>query len=54
MLSCCLAYVSEKIQGEKAKFGLNINHDAGFVHLLITYKDTDEHFRIAVNAGNKK
>lgn len=31
-----------------------LNHDAGIVDDLITYKVTDEHFRIVVNAGNRE
>nr|AAW49997.1 hypothetical protein FTT0407 [synthetic construct] len=43
-----------KLQENKAQYGCMLNHDAGIVDDLITYKVTDEHFRIVVNAGNRE
>ncbi|MDE4965492.1 glycine cleavage system aminomethyltransferase GcvT, partial [Francisella tularensis subsp. holarctica] len=43
-----------KLLENKAQYGCMLNHEAGIVDDLITYKVTDEHFRIVFNAGNRE
>lgn len=43
-----------KLQENKAQYGCMLNHHAGIVDDLITYKVNAEHFRIVVNAGNRE
>ena len=38
----------------KAQYGCMLNHQAGIIDDLITYKVSQEHFRIVVNAGNRE
>lgn len=45
--------VAKLIDG-KAMYGCMLNHEAGIVDDLITYKVNSEHFRIVVNAGNRE
>lgn len=43
-----------KLANNKAQYGCMLNHEAGIVDDLITYKVNQEHFRIVVNAGNRE
>ena len=43
-----------KLQENKAQYGCMLNHNAGIVDDLITYKVDAEHFRIVVNASNRE
>ncbi|QIV94386.1 glycine cleavage system aminomethyltransferase GcvT [Allofrancisella frigidaquae] len=43
-----------KLESNQAQYGCMLNHEAGIVDDLITYKIDSEHFRIVVNAGNRE
>ena len=43
-----------KLVSSKAQYGCMLNHEAGIVDDLITYKIDSESFRIVVNAGNRE
>jgi aminomethyltransferase len=43
-----------KLLSNKAQYGCMLNHEAGIVDDLITYKIDEENFRIVVNAGNRE
>ncbi|KEI36023.1 aminomethyltransferase (glycine cleavage system T protein) [Francisella sp. W12-1067] len=43
-----------KLESNQAQYGCMLNHEAGIVDDLITYKIGSEHFRIVVNAGNRE
>ncbi|QIV95904.1 aminomethyltransferase [Allofrancisella inopinata] len=43
-----------KLGSNQAQYGCMLNHEAGIVDDLITYKVDSEHFRIVVNAGNRE
>ncbi|KFJ43957.1 glycine cleavage system aminomethyltransferase GcvT [Francisella philomiragia] len=43
-----------KLEAGKAQYGCMLNHEAGIVDDLITYKIDSENFRIVVNAGNRE
>ncbi|AJC49280.1 glycine cleavage system aminomethyltransferase GcvT [Allofrancisella guangzhouensis] len=43
-----------KLESNQAQYGCMLDHKAGIVDDLITYKISSEHFRIVVNAGNRE
>ncbi|MDE4942852.1 glycine cleavage system aminomethyltransferase GcvT, partial [Francisella tularensis subsp. holarctica] len=44
----------DKLQENKAQYGCMLYHDAGIVDDLITYKVTDEIFRLVFISGNRE
>ena len=52
-LRSILANDVKKLEKNHAQYGCMLNHDAGIIDDLITYKVDDNHFRIVINAGNR-
>ena len=49
-----LANDVKKLQLNHAQYGCILNHNAKIIDDLITYKVTNNHFRIIINAGNRE